>query len=1266
VGAVSSFPISVLTADREQEVAHGTAWVVQDGLVCTAFHVVGHCATRQWRHEAIDGVVYLVGGLASGPQEFQTVVFDPKADLALLAGSTAGIGLPLAPRSAEGEEWRADAYPGSMNGAKLTLSGEVVRSCDEQLQLRFAQGTNVDWGGASGAAAVGSDGQVLGIITATASSIATGWATAVEALHRLLDLRELVQLARAALGRFAEAALAGVDRERLDEVLAEASATWADPRSIQALRDKLAGLAPSAEPPLLDQLAKACDAHLRRIMRYQSAVFSDDRFVHRDLEQEMHTFLRSDKSAMVVVGQSGMGKSTMVLNFLRGLAAQGHLGFFMASAGIPADCASHVREFLMDQLSQLSDGVLPPDNRGLVRLNHECGANGKVAILVIDAVNEFDRGAETLGPLLAFMASIDELAAYLRKEHLVSLKLIVTSRPEIWRRGVENPRVRSLNTSNAYFAAGERIEHELGQFSPAEAEQAYVKFTSGRNPPAKPYHELTALTRCQLRDPFLLTIAFEAYPDGLPEDLDREELYRLYRDRKTASIANPDGARGFLSNLTRAMFEGHIIRSDSVAIEELADRHRALWDAVDRGRDGRLRELLEANLIRVYRAGSGSTSQVRFAYDRFAQFLFAEKICEQIKKREEAGTENQLDAAFDIIKDNLPGAQRMTTVFGALRRVLLVLGKEMSPGGAGAPSQAYSDLLRRLATESEHGLSLAVSVLARAATLGAPEGQGLEPVRELLQRFCRDIDARRPRGQGGPIGFPIIDAVYRVLLDEEYRAWRQGQPAEIRQHHNETLYSFFDWGLRNRSREIAGSSVQYLFFLWAMPQAQADAAAILDRTVAHVNLRSVFRVPGQRALANAAWMICSVLAQGRDDPSVPRVLRSGKALIRQLHLHRPLLGRALAFLTGTRLQLEFLDHFETMHYPVNMKEARAVFAEPALRSQAQEAIALMRKPGAWSDADWLVAQRLSRCPNGFVLEFLSLSLSVTYDRLANEGERQAHLARLGGLLPPEGPIGGAHYAVALAYYHINYFSRHASRDSLAQMGSVAHVLLRDGKGEFRMNRETYTTAIIGTYGRALRRHADFLSGTHDISPEAPLSYALRALDEAKRTRDADYYASVSRDVGLLGVLIEPQQVFEVFESILRDLGIGRDGTQIEAFLPFDDARRAIIREVAIKSLANIRVVHRSEVDRYILDVLGNQVLFGEVIQCQPEFSLATIGSWISEQIIFVVLTDFAPQFGARLVDCFDAAMQQKSASAAARIFVRDIFRNIGDLCVAEG
>lgn len=184
----------LIQAVRDEQVsARGTAWFVDAYTVVTAFHVVGEERSGEWLNAKLPALHYwLYAGDEAIPLE--PLGADEVADIALLKPAHTPVGvqiLPLADAtvSMSGATWYSEGFP-AFHAGVFGLSGTVTSSDNPApacaLQLTVAQGTDVDWGGMSGAP-IRIDHRVVGLITRMTSQTNTDWAASVVAIRGLYE-----------------------------------------------------------------------------------------------------------------------------------------------------------------------------------------------------------------------------------------------------------------------------------------------------------------------------------------------------------------------------------------------------------------------------------------------------------------------------------------------------------------------------------------------------------------------------------------------------------------------------------------------------------------------------------------------------------------------------------------------------------------------------------------------------------------------------------------------------------------------------------------------------------------------------------------------------------------------------------------------------------------------------------------------------------------------------------------------------------------------
>jgi hypothetical protein len=980
----------------------------------------------------------------------------------------------------------------------------------------------------------------------------------------------------------------------------------------------------------------------------------DTFYAPRHFEIEFSSYIAGNKSAIVVVGQSGMGKTTMAAHLLDTYSASGHLCAMIESARLPATTLE-VEASILGRLQR--KGLAWKDFWGKVTV--ECARRSKCLILFIDAVNEYQEREGGARPV-DIVEKLDGMIWEAFKD-FPGLKFVITCRPETWRRVRENSQGRFADTAAAYFPAkgGQfaPLAHELPRFTDDEVADAYGKYQTERNIRTG-FAELSELTRYSLRDPLLLSLTTEIYKGKeIPGDLDTGEVLGEFRK----SV----GERELIDDILKEMFAAETANQDPDVVRRttitrdsrMHQRAPALYEALDTASlDPAANRLRKRNVLRewsrpaAHDGGATEVVELRFTYDRFAEFLLADTLIQRLRFGMEKTPET---AAIRLIRANLDGAQRMNIVFGALQRMLFLLQNEKCD---------YVMILQSTAEADPRGLGLVVSVLARTAR-GSAGGI------DVLERLLRKLAHRSRWPSLARTTFPLIDAVYRVLQNQEYRLWLKERPPEEQARHFAVLYGWFHWGMRHREATVSATAIQYLSFLWRGRgfSALEDAEEVTRRLIALVNPLSlvsyVFRTGKRRLLQNLTSLIVLIIGEAEDEERAGSTLAAAKGLVLRLRLRESTAFRLISPLNRTLSRL-LLSILEKLRNPVKLQALQALFGDSfdANLSDYASIMDIFRLDHSADDLGPRV-RHLARTGNSFVLQMLTFALSAYYERLAGAGAAAQCLALLEGLFAEDGAPASAQYCAALALYHVNYFGGHATKDSLNLMGKMAALILRQHKGVFEFGGEVQNFNIIGTYGRALQKNRRLLDdGTVGGVGRRPLEYAIDALAQARTEGDFSYYLYICENVGLLGVLIEPGQVFVVISQILLDIGeIKRDEgpRKREGFTPaeIEEARARVL-----KSLANIRVLYRQEVDKYLLEELESARLYGEVANnLVPEFSIATFHSWAFEQLMFRFLTRYYDEVGKDLLEAFYDGVSTRTVSGCLKVFVARVVRRLGEI-----
>ena len=792
-------------------------------------------------------------------------------------------------------------------------------------------------------------------------------------------------------------------------------------------------------------------------------------YVRRQLEVEIDRFVSSERAAMVVVGQSGMGKTTLVKSLVRRYVDGGHLCHYVSSGELHVDPDNVIPHIVQ----QLVPAHRATDGEELwSRLDAECAGRKRPFILIIDAVNEYLFATKGPTATIPFMAALDHLAQSLHQLPHRQIKLLFTCRPETWR--TRPPQLRQPDVLGVYHphpTEKRTIEHTVSRFDEAEAAAAYEKYTRHHGIQTS-RDSLSPLTRYYLSDPLLLRLACDVYGrDGaMPDkDFDTSKVFRAYHRAERI----PELERHLITRIVDYMFtpigtgsSGLQVQRDAVAFRDLpADAHELRRDLNPDDPNSLGVRLCNLGVLRREEATwgvlRGEEPTFRFTYDRFAEYLLSEELLRRIvEPTTDGGRPGQplqgkdlQDRAYDAIASNLDQTQRGRHTLS---------GPEAYPPPAIRQGPRIRRAGPRLARKDERGLSLVVSTLASLAMRRVGDSDGLDTLEGLFRELCPDMTgwwqwlSTRRR-----VIFPLVDSAHRLLLDDEYRAYRTGLADERRRAHETFLQRTIEWAFCSSDRTESAAAVQYLHFLWQDTSTRNEhAVPITTRLIDEVKPFSLLGMLRQRRrtlMINLIALFILALGDTDDTGLASAILPLGRRLFRRVHLKGAKDSREpqgatarRTFSTGVACAARAVavhmveEVFSLLPNPVNLSSLEDVLAEPPLRISARRILDLLDKSAA-DIPDTAEVAKLAASRNGIVLELLTFAVSVGYENAGADCPDGRYLELIEAVLEGE-PSPEAEYAMALALYHLNCFGRHATKRTVELMGRTAARILEKRKG----------------------------------------------------------------------------------------------------------------------------------------------------------------------------------------------------------------------------
>jgi hypothetical protein len=260
------------------------------------------------------------------------------------------------------------------------------------------------------------------------------------------------------------------------------------------------------------------------------AVYEQELYVEPAEGAEIDRFMASDRRALLLVGDSGLGKSNLLVHRTLHDVRSHRLVAFLGARRFEQP---HLREMLIARL------VSRHTWQSLERLDRWLDDKGEMLLLVIDAINEY---SGPLGPL----GLLGDLIATVQAEPMLRrCKVIASCRTETWTRytlfvGSERPLDPAV-----FFGDGAPVR--LGTFDdPAQRRALFDKYRARYGLRPASFDLLSRQVQVLLSRPFMMRLLAEAYgnpPDTparrhIPRRLDYFSLFEILTERKQHDAAS--------------------------------------------------------------------------------------------------------------------------------------------------------------------------------------------------------------------------------------------------------------------------------------------------------------------------------------------------------------------------------------------------------------------------------------------------------------------------------------------------------------------------------------------------------------------------------------------------------------------------------------------------------------------------------------------------------------------------------------------------------
>lgn len=241
--------------------------------------------------------------------------------------------------------------------------------------------------------------------------------------------------------------------------------------------------------------------------RYTEKYCSEYYFRRDSISAHFLNFLKSDRTAMVVTGKAGVGKSAFVCDMVENPPA-GALIWLQDCAYLELDSETSVDEYIGQSLG-LSAGVLGI-SRGFLREHPD-----QTVVFVFDSVNEFPGRSELLVKLSEFVRSIEE----------PEIKLLITCRVPIWD---SIKRHFAIPLDRGFHIAGPGSYVNIDSFTDEEIAQVYEGYCRAYQI-VTPFEKLSIQVRNFITNPLFLKMTAEVYEGkDIPKSLALRDVFTEY------------------------------------------------------------------------------------------------------------------------------------------------------------------------------------------------------------------------------------------------------------------------------------------------------------------------------------------------------------------------------------------------------------------------------------------------------------------------------------------------------------------------------------------------------------------------------------------------------------------------------------------------------------------------------------------------------------------------------------------------------------------
>ena len=331
-------------------------------------------------------------------------------------------------------------------------------------------------------------------------------------------------------------------------------------------------------------------------------------------EAALADFLKGDAAALVILGETGIGKTNLLCHWASDLSQDGHAVFYY-------DCAGSIHDSIETGLARdLGAANADELNDVLQHISELAAANGRSRlILIFDAINEYRRPNQVGTAHL--LRQIDALVGRLPDRNV---KVVFSCRTVPWRQLHNTGKTQLLwHHYHQPEGAGEPFLL-LQQLDEETFALVYEKYRAHFNLQTE-HDQIPPALRENLTRPFFLRMLAEAYSGrGIPVAQDSLLLNifkRFYEER-----INSREDQKFIEGLVQAMYE----RNRSILWFDDLEAYPDLYaELLSEDPDSSYQRMLARGILSETPGDFFQSAQVRFLYDPLGSYALARLLYRQ-------------------------------------------------------------------------------------------------------------------------------------------------------------------------------------------------------------------------------------------------------------------------------------------------------------------------------------------------------------------------------------------------------------------------------------------------------------------------------------------------------------------------------------------------------------------------------------------------------------------------------------------------------------